>query len=173
MYPLIKLIKVLILISLILFLSIDIPSAKVHNDKTIKSKINSYDNKSFNLSSEKLPKNYLGHDIKKVFAALSKRRLSTKDEFETTDEYQERIKRELKKTIYGSLTIDNIYAFKSMASIDTNYDADKEILHATIKPDPIFNPDNLRDERLAFLILIDYQSKGSYVARILLEHEDR
>ena len=165
MYPVIQPIKFLLFISLILFLLINSPFAKeLQNNKRIKSKTNSYDNKSFNLSSEKLPENYLGHDIKRVFATLSKR-LTTKGEFETTEEYQTRIKKELGETIYGLLTIDNIYAFKPMVGVDTNYDADKQILRATVKPEPIFNPENLRDERLTFTIRIDHQNKGVYVGQ--------
>src|SRR3990172_1117596 len=51
----------------------------------------SYLSAAFDMSTEKIPVPYLGHDIEQVYNAFDRRKKAEqKDEFETTDQYQRR-----------------------------------------------------------------------------------
>lgn len=84
----------------------------------------------FDVSTKKLPPNFTGHNIKALYAELSKRQSrAEKGEFETTTEFESRVKREADAPILGGLPVDSTLAFKLMnASGETVYDADAQTL---------------------------------------------
>lgn len=75
-----------------------------------------YDTASFDLSTQKLPQNYNGHDIEKVYIAL--RQVPEKDEFETTEAYKKRLQ---------AATPPSLYAFRD-EPVYSEYNADTEML---------------------------------------------
>lgn len=75
-----------------------------------------YDTAPFNLSTQKLPQNYNGHDIEKVHTDLL--RVPEKDEFETTEAYKKRLQ---------AAAPPGLYAFRDEL-VYSEYDADTEML---------------------------------------------
>ena len=83
---------------------------------------------------------YSGNDLGKIYDVLDKRR-APKDEYESTDEYRERLHRAMTKPIIGRLLPDGVFAFVIQPSnkLDfgfffVRYDADKEEMIVGILP---------------------------------------
>lgn len=83
----------------------------------------------FDITVEKLPPNYKGTDIAKLFTSLAKKAPIKKGEFETSEDYSKKIK---------AVLTDNIYAFKvdadDLLTVSMHpYDADAQMLEIDIK----------------------------------------
>lgn len=90
--------------------------------------------KPFDPSAEKLPPGYHGHDPKEVIAALMRRASqSVKDEFETTDQFRQRVKALEASPLLGLLTVDSLLAF-TIDGVETRYDADREVMSVGVNP---------------------------------------
>jgi len=83
----------------------------------------SYSTKPFDDNWKSLPRNYNGHDIVVVHKVLSKHLSITKDEFETKEQFQQRINNAWMKPIIGNMTIMDKFAFIQEYS-EKKYDAD-------------------------------------------------
>jgi hypothetical protein len=83
-----------------------------------------------------LPAKYLGHNPETLYLELTRRK-RRKDEFETTEGYDSRVKREMAEPLIGSLGLAARYAID--LEIRTNsYDADKGIGARDVRFRPIY-----------------------------------
>lgn len=106
-----------------------------------------YSTVSFDLRLPVLPPTFQGHDLAKLYSVLEQRSLSSskKDEFETTEEYSERIRAEQTKVIIDSLFANSVYAFKAR-DCKPQYDADKQTFFAQCKLSPFAQQPSLRSD---------------------------
>lgn len=75
-------------------------------------------------ATAKLPANFHGYDIRKIAELLEARRNIVKDEFETTAQFKERLEKEQKKPLLGSIELGDFLFFEVDGSF--KYDADEE-----------------------------------------------
>ena len=137
------------------------PSATDTNP--VLSKDDNYSAKPFDLNVEILPHNYLGHDPKLICDALLKIASSTKkDEFETTEAYQNRIRDLQVKPLVGDLSTNSFLVF-TYNPLNVRFNADKARLEVIVR---------LEEQLLAFdkperLLSLDYrQTLGqSYIGQ--------
>jgi len=131
----------------------------------------------FNLNLANLPPNYLGHDPKVVCDALS--RVSSnarkgKDEFETTEAYQNRIRNSQVQPLIGDLTTNSLLAFVYRHQ-DVNYDADQRALEVIVR----LEEDNLGGPKPERMLSLDYETtpgkpyvgQNAYGASVVVEKE--
>lgn len=77
-----------------------------------KEPVKKYDLNPFDLSRTTLPQNYMGHDLKNIYEALEKRKEhAKKDDYETTEQYNQRIQDLDRKPLIGKLTVDDLFSF--------------------------------------------------------------
>ena len=93
---------------------------------------------SFNKQISKIPSGFLGHNPQTIYKAVEiKSRLLSKDEFETTSNYEQRIIKEKNSPILGVLNEDSLFVFRSMPSnlyiLDFDYNADNQELKLSIE----------------------------------------
>jgi hypothetical protein len=86
------------------------------------------DNKPFDVTQKSLSPDYLGHNFVMLFDKLDERQsISKKGEYETTEQFRQRVSREQFKPIFGDLSNQSIFAFKTN-NFETEYDADNQTL---------------------------------------------
>lgn len=91
-----------------------------------------YEQKPFDLSLQKLPVNYYGIDERTLLTGLLKRKeVEKKGEFETTEQYRQRLKQEQSKPLAGNLLIDSLMA-ASYEVIQAAYDADQQLMSVSL-----------------------------------------
>lgn len=141
---------VLLLFCFSLFFPSDVLAVKKQTGKK-SSKVSGFITKSFDLNLDKLPPNFKGHDPVRIFelfmweqknrtreemiddaidvlesmARGEKKWEPIKREFEKTEDYEKRLRREL-KSLYSN---KDIFAFKISERPAISYDADSEKLH--------------------------------------------
>lgn len=84
------------------------------------------------LDVENLPIKFSGNDIKAVAENVEKRQQLTKDEFETTQQFRERVDRENAKPVIGNLNYNSLFIFEALP--DFKYDADTERMLLVPRP---------------------------------------
>lgn len=102
-----------------------------------------------------MPPGFRGHDALELYKRLAQRRqASLKGEFETAESYGRRMQAEAAKPLLGSLTQQSVFAFVigkgagRPGKLETEYDADHQILHATAKLSYAFDGSNLAGKAL-------------------------
>ncbi|MCH4903130.1 hypothetical protein GSN00_01675, partial [Cylindrospermopsis raciborskii CHAB3438] len=86
----------------------------------------------FNNSTKILP-NFLGHDLEAISNALIKRQESLKkDEFETTQAFNQRVIKEGLKPILGTINVDSTLAFVLSDKFESSYNADLSLFRIEI-----------------------------------------
>lgn len=110
---------------------------------------------SFDLNTERLPANYKGTDIAKLYSILAKKTPKKKGEFEATAEYETRVEAYMKNSPY----LSNIYAFKvsetghhSQNQLKVDYNVDLQRMIITT-------------ETYGFQTLIYENNRGSIIIR--------
>ncbi|GEM_PF-5370303 len=89
--------------------------------------------KPFDINQEKLPTNYYGFSPFVIKLAIASR-FTSKDEFETTEQYISRKKQMESRPLIGSVNIDSLIAFRLLhTSRHFAYDADRQIIKAEIR----------------------------------------
>jgi hypothetical protein len=87
----------------------------------------------FDVSLERLPAGFNGHDPEVLYKLLTARGVSAaKDEFETIIQYQSRIQSEAARPLFGEVTTDSVFAFPA-GRVESLYDADHQTLNVTVK----------------------------------------
>jgi hypothetical protein len=93
-----------------------------------------------NLDSSMLGPDFAGNDAEAVYNALAalKNKL-TKDEFETTAQYQQRVREATDATLIGNFKLTSVYAFrvKPFLSLDVAYNADTQQMTVTVSADTV------------------------------------
>ena len=85
-----------------------------------------YTTESINPSFNQLPRNFTGHDLRAIQHLLSAKSVQfTKKEFETTKQFEERLKTETQKQLIGTLTLNDKFIF-SFIPANLEYTADKQ-----------------------------------------------
>lgn len=88
----------------------------------------------FNLDQKRLPPNYHGMDAELIRERiLARSRQAQKDEFETTEQFRQRIRRLEAEPFAGNLTTDSLLAFE-VAQLTTAYDADNALMKVIAAP---------------------------------------
>lgn len=114
---------------------------------------------SFDVGAEKLPPNYKGADVARLYALLTKKAPKGKSEFETTAEYEKRI---------AEIAFDDIYALKIESAYDFRgltihpYDADLQKIQIILETEPLSDYSSL-DYRSSLLIKGADRASSSYV----------
>jgi hypothetical protein len=109
-----------------------------------------YLKKSFDLSIEKMPTNFLGHNPVEVFKTLEKREIDLqKDEFETTEDYEKRIQILKNKISNDWINHETLFSFipskQDLKISSFNYNADKQELELEMKLDNFTDSNNKID----------------------------
>jgi hypothetical protein len=90
-----------------------------------------YSSLPLDLKAEKLPPQFRGHDVVRLYNALTTN-VSPKSEFETTQAYNERLRKELSKPILGQLPVTGQFAVLLNRPLNTVYDADRQVMQVSI-----------------------------------------
>lgn len=86
----------------------------------------------FDADIEKLPPNFLGHNGKQIYESLQSRKFTaTKDEFETTEQFNRRVQSASQLPLFGKVSTQSLLALK-LERFDSKYDADQSILQARL-----------------------------------------
>jgi hypothetical protein len=120
----------------------------------------------FDLSADRLPRNYQGHKLENIFSELSKLQSKlTKKEFETSAQHTARVQVLKNNLKVSGLSISSIFAFK-LNDISYEYDADKQLLDVTIKPKNVTDDkQQVVDSRMAIGGIQLDASLSQYLAR--------
>jgi len=127
-----------------LTLSLDVAHSETKTKKG-KAKISSikqsitirYLKAPFEPNIEKIPVPFAGHDIETVYKAFDERKKAEqKDEFESTDQYKQRLSSLSEKPLFASVRQDSILAF--VVSPTVTYDADSQMLTINLKTSPVW-----------------------------------
>jgi hypothetical protein len=122
-----------------------------------------YSTQPFDLSAGSLSPNFRGHNAIAIYKSLAARKTGAdKGEFETTEAYRQRLDREASAPLVGSLTKDSTFAFV-VKGIDSQYDADSQVLHARAKLSRVTEGVSLSENRMALTWDIVSKDHSSYV----------
>ncbi len=141
---------------LVLYLSIILPNGVIAGEKK-PAKINykpTFAKEEFDLNIVKLPKNYIGHDFVSLYKALNK--IAPRSEFETSDDYEQRLLALSSKPLIGTLTISSLFAF-TVNELKISYDADRQTLTVA------FSGEYGERDSAIFDLSSYYEKKGSYI----------
>lgn len=111
-------------------------SENIAQTSAIEKKCFSGEEIDFNATS--LPKGYQGNNLSLLIDEIEKREGLTKDEFETTPQFRERIEREKSKPLIGELDYGSVFAFQ-INDTAFQYDADNKTMLAELKLNTVFN----------------------------------
>jgi|GEM_PF-6449732 len=93
-----------------------------------------YSTTAFDTSVQKLPASFQGNDPAVTYVNIAHNTEATKGEFETTQQFNDRIAAAKTSPITGNLTLNSVYAFQVDPSFVTaSYDADKDQLTVNLK----------------------------------------
>lgn len=99
---------------------------------------NGYSRSAIDVHAEKLPPGYLGIDSEFLYRSLERSSSSKgKTEFESTEDYQNRVERESTRPLIAGLSGRNVFAFVlegSPPDVTVEYDADEERMHVFVIP---------------------------------------
>jgi hypothetical protein len=133
--------KKYLLFALMFFFVLDHGTAAIAKEKNVASKNAVASNKekvdnrplvSFDINVEKLPPDFKGVDIAKLFTLLSKKAPLKKEEFETTAEYEKKVRAAITDDIYAFKLDTDISPFFSTPLVIHPYDADTQKLRIDI-----------------------------------------
>lgn len=138
------------------------PQSRKPGDKT---PVIQYSTVPFDITLNKVPTGYKGHDLELLYKSLRKK-LPERGEFETTEDYKKRIERVTKEPLFGQLTGQSTFAtvlnLDSHWNLESNwvgysnieYDADHKVLkidrgtgEAPLKVKDLKADADLRDKR--------------------------
>lgn len=146
--------KILVKIIILLFMVLLTTSIATAGSKSKKSssqkhpvKKDNYLKTEFDSKINVLPNKFLGHDIRIIYNALSNRKnVSSKSEFETTEQYNKRVEVEYSKPIMGKMGLNDLYVMSVPAKME--YDADKSIAYVDIRTSMVRNGYKLEDNTI-------------------------
>ena len=127
---------------------------------------------SLDLSTQRLPHSFLGHDPRAIYEIVAAR-FGPKSEFETTQQYKERLRLKKEKPLFGDVSVSDILGSTTDHSNDNStgtaemvYDADHQVFRVTawmseVETDPLVSTE--RETRQAITVRAVREYKGSYV----------
>ena len=91
-----------------------------------------YGTRPFDMSLTALPAGFSGADVERVYEAFAERfRAEKKDEFETTEQYRQRLERQRAAPVLGDIRADSTVAFNLLGPF-SKYDADAGVLSVSV-----------------------------------------
>ena len=132
----------------------------------------------FDSTVSSLPPNFQGHDIEKIYDAIKRLNIKPKSEFETLNDYNQRLKSFSNQLILERLTLSSTFAVvlrkvsKSLSSFSVAYDAEGQIMTISIAPfsgsfiEPQIAESMGEVERMD--LKTNFLSRGKYAARSAL-----
>jgi hypothetical protein len=96
---------------------------------------------SFNQTVQRLPYGFEGHDVKSFYHEVNSRRQIQKGEFETTDQFKNRLSLLSAQPLVGNITIHSTLAFVTDYNLKASYNADEEVMALVL---PLRRPSNDR-----------------------------
>jgi hypothetical protein len=106
---------------------------------------------SFDPDTQRIPFPFRGHDIEQIYRTLENRKKTEqKDEFESTEQYRERLAKQTNMPLFGSVNQDALFAFVENSKI--NYDADTQTMTVTLHTSDMRGLPRIDKDRLAMLI---------------------
>jgi len=136
-----------------------------------------YSNAPFDPSIDKLPALYHGIDPEPLYKALeARKKRSTKGEFETSEDYRQRVRRDFAAPLVGSITQNSLLAFETY-ELETSYDADSgEMLVTSKLENPIIGVTpkfDLGSLKLSFRPepTTTYVGSNAYGAKVIVKKE--
>lgn len=124
-----------------------------------------YSTQPFDLSITSLPANYLGHNLTEIYNRLAEvEKASVKGEFETTEQFRQRIATEASKPLIASLNRQSIFAFVIAGfKLESKYDADQQMMNVKADLSRVRKGVGLDDEsKMSLLWSITNRSNDSY-----------
>jgi hypothetical protein len=123
--------------------------------KPVKSKLQKFETEPFQYEAfEASIRTYKGHDPIKLASGLSSR--PEKDQYETTDQYQNRLAQWESKPLYGNVRINDMIAISGFfLSFERSYNADNQTITFNFKDDQV----SVNDVTRPFM-MINFDSKS-------------
>ena len=138
-----------------------VPSKTAGVEKVAAKRTDLWSPNPFDISQNTLSPNFVGHDIIEIYNALKKvKKPVSKDEFETTAAYRQRVEQERSKPFLGTLAINSLFAFES-ESLEATYDADNQVMDISLKLDVLWTATSLDNTRKSIHIDTDLVSTFS------------
>jgi hypothetical protein len=146
------------------------PKGKTKKSQTSKQKqpssetkpIEKFEANQVDLACTALPKNYTGHDLVSIFNALKNRKISAqKGEYETTEQYKQRVQNEEQKPLIGLLGVNDIFSF--VVNPESKYNADSQTLTIVVKTTGVLNGFKTDNSRAGILGPTLYYKKSTYM----------
>lgn len=151
------------------------PAAKPEpSPPVVVKKVESFTDRSFDASVDALPRSYSGHDFISIFNALKARtETAKKGEFETTEAFRQRVEREQKLPIFGSLGLDSVYAFTTN-DVEAVYNADEQAMNVALDVGRVWGMARLESDGKSIKIKIEsktssYEASNSYGAKTMID----
>lgn len=143
--------------------------------RPVTTPVSAYLNTSFDISVDKIPMPFLGHDIEKLYKAFEQRkRAERKDEFETTEQYKKRLSDIARQPIYGSIYVDSILTF--VVDSDLEYNADDQIITLRVQTSSVFQSGQTDESKSAVVVksakILERKSTGQNVYGAKVEIEE-
>ena len=123
----------------------------------------------FDTNIETLPVNFLGHDLKRIYVALSKSEDTfKKSEYESTDKYNARLIDLKNKILLDNFTYGDTYVYVHKKNWSNKYDADNGALKVSLNFDTyykFFGDGNVLDDnsKMRFEAFTISENKSKYV----------
>lgn len=131
-----------------------------------------FSDKTIDATLKNLPANYHGNDLRGLIYEMIRREKLTKDEFETTKQFMERVENEKKKNFLGELNSDSLFSFEIYGA-DFRYDADNESMNFEILfpsliswISPCQNEERYVGPRNNYKLLVESMGKNSFPLKL-------
>lgn len=152
-----------------------IPSASTL--KKLKDQAKKYTSAQIDTNLKKLPTKYYGNDPKAIFTSIDNRRDNTsKSEFETEKQFQERIEKENSLPIIGKISLDDIWSLQANGTrFEYSADTAEMNIYLDLGYDYIFF--NEKNQKAISLSSVEinygsYTASNSYGARTVVKSSD-
>lgn len=125
--------------------------------------IGKYDHNPVDLAATILPKNYTGHDLKSIYEALEKRKISArKDEYETIEQYKQRIQDSENKPLLGKLDLNDLFSFV-VTPTSSYYSADLKTLTLWVRADVVLDGVSIDSSMVGIVGPNLYSNTSTYI----------
>ncbi|MGI8670792.1 MAG: tetratricopeptide repeat protein [Aridibacter sp.] len=91
-----------------------------------------FTDEEIDLNVKSLPKNYNGNDLQKLIKEINRRMNLSKGEFETTEQFRQRVEKENQKYLFTKHSYESYFAF-DISETEFRYNADKQRMGAELR----------------------------------------
>lgn len=116
---------------------------------------------AIDLSAPSLPIGYVGNDLKTIYSAIRQiQKNNQKGEYETTDQFRERIQNENAKPLAGALSLNDSFTF--VTTPRSTYDADTKVLALMVSTTDALDGDNIDSSKSRIAGPYLYKRESTY-----------